>query len=220
MRLLIIEDEKDIALPLKKSLEKKGFAVDFADNGREGLSLAQVNEYDCVLLDLNLPEIDGITLAKRLRGEENATPIIMLTARSQVYNKLKGFDVGADDYVTKPFNLEELIARIKVVIKRSSTNQDSRLKIQDLELHPEKNIVVESTGKEIELSTKETGILEYLIRNKGKIVSTEELLEHVWDSEIDTFTTTVKTHIKTLRKKIDPQKTVIRTIRNKGYVIN
>jgi len=219
MRILIIEDEKDIALPLKKSLENKGFAVDFAEDGKRGLELAQINGYDCILLDLNLPEIDGIEVAKKLRGDQNTTPIIMLTARSQVYNKLEGFETGADDYVTKPFNLKELIARINAVIKRNSNNKSESLKIDNLELFPERNIV-KNAENEIELSNKETAILEYLIRNKGKIVSTEELLEHVWDSEINTFTETVKTHIKTLRKKIDPSKKVIKTIRGKGYMID
>ena len=224
MRILIIEDEKDIALPLKKSFEKAGFAVDFAEDGQKGLGLAELNSYDCILLDLNLPKIDGISLAKQLRESSNTTPIIMLTARSQVYDKLNGFDSGADDYVTKPFNLEELIARIRSVIKRSSINKNEKLKMKNVELRIGENKVHlykdEKITKEVELSNKEAGILEYLLRNKGKIVSTEELLEHVWDSEIDTFTDTVKTHIKTLRKKIDPKKELIRTVRGKGYVIN
>jgi DNA-binding response OmpR family regulator len=219
MKLLIIEDEKDIALPLKFSLEAKGFMVDFADNGRDGLEKAQINGYDCILLDLNLPELDGIELAKGLREGSNTTPIIMLTARSQTYDKLRGFETGADDYVTKPFNLNELIARINALIKRNSINKTESLKHKSLELYPEKNVV--KIGKrEIDLSSKETGILEYLLRNKGKIVSTEELLEHVWDSEIDLFTDTVKTHIKTLRKKIDPNKRIIETVRGKGYLIS
>lgn len=224
MKIIIIEDEKDIALPLKKSLEKEGFAVDYAEDGKIGLKLAQRNEYDCILLDLNLPEIDGISLAKRLRDLPNTTPIIMLTARSQIYDKLEGFDSGADDYVTKPFDLKELIARIKSVIKRNSINKIEKLKFDKFELIPSKNQVVQYSDnkiiKKLILSNKETGILEYLIRNKGKIISTEELLEHVWDREIDIFTQTVKTHIKTLRKKIDPHKRIILTVIGKGYIIN
>ena len=219
MKLLIIEDEKDIAVPLKLSLEAKGFLVDFVDNGRDGLEEARLNNYDCVLLDLNLPELDGIELAKKLREESNTTPIIMLTARSQIYDKLKGFETGADDYVTKPFNLEELIARINAVIKRNSVNKTEELKCKRIQLKPEKNVAIVKS-KEVNLSSKETGILEYLLRNKGNIVSTEELLEHVWDSEIDLFTDTVKTHIKTLRQKVDPDKKVIKTIRGKGYLID
>jgi DNA-binding response OmpR family regulator len=228
MKILIIEDEQDIVKPLKRYLEQNGFAVDYAEDGEKGLFLSNRNDYDCILLDLNLPKIDGIELAKQLRDRNNITPIIMVTARSQMYNKLEGFDSGADDYVTKPFNLEELVARIKAVIKRNSKNKNKELILLrksyegqgNLELNPEQNKVIDKkTKKEIELSNKETGILEYLIRNKGKTISTEELLEHVWDSEIDTFTDTVKTHIKTLRKKIDPKKKIIKTIRGKGYLI-
>lgn len=219
MRLLIIEDEKDIVTPLKKSLEKGGYAVDYALEGEEGQSLAEINEYDCILLDLNLPGIDGINIAESLRKKEINTPIIMITARSQVYDKLEGFDAGTDDYITKPFNLKELHARIKALIKRNSLNKGKNLKYKNLELKPESNIVLVNK-KEIQLSNKETGILEYLIRNKEKIVSTEELLEHVWDSAIDDFTDTVKTHIKTLRRKIDPKKVIVKTIRGKGYLIS
>lgn len=218
MRILIIEDEKDIALPLKKSLEKKGFAVDFCEDGEKGMHFLRRNEYDCILLDLNLPKIDGIDLANKLREESNTTPIIMVTARTQLYNKLEGFESGADDYVTKPFDMNELIARIKALIKRNSVNKVEKLKTDQLELIADKN-TVKKNGKEIELSNKETGVLEYLIRNKGRIVSTEELLEHVWDSEIDIFSDTVKTHIKTLRQKIDPDKDIIKTVRGKGYLI-
>jgi DNA-binding response OmpR family regulator len=223
MRLLIIEDEENIAKPLKKTLESKGFAVDYAVDGVEGLKRAQTNTYDCILLDLNLPEIDGIELAKKLRGQNDTTPIIMVTARSQTLNILEGFEHGADDYVTKPFDLEELIARINAVIKRDSRNKTETLTAANLQLIPEENKVIKLKNGEPEteiiLSNKETGILEYLIRNKGKIVSAEELLEHVWDEEIDLFTDTIKTHIKTLRKKVDPDKKIITTVRGKGYRI-
>lgn len=227
MKLLIIEDEQDIARPLKKSLEKLHFAVDIAEDGRSGLVHAQTNSYDCILLDLNLPKLDGVELARRLRKENDTTPIIMVTARSQVYNKLEGFGNGADDYVTKPFNLQELVARINAVIKRSSVNKVEALHAGNLQLVPKQNkVTIETNGrkgktsrKEIELTNKETGLLEYLIRNRGIIVSTEEILEHVWDSEIDSFTDTVKTHIKTLRQKVDPNKKIIKTVRGKGYTI-
>jgi DNA-binding response OmpR family regulator len=142
----------------------------------------------------------------------------MVTARSQIYDKLEGFDSGADDYITKPFDMKELVARINSLIKRSNINQEHFLKIEDMKIYPEKNLVKDGE-KEIELSNKEMGILQYLVRNRGRIISSEELLEHVWDSNIDMFTETVKTHIKTLRKKIDPEKKIIQTVRGKGYVI-
>lgn len=219
MRLLIIEDESDIALPLKSGLEAQGFAVDYAEDGATGLEEAQVNEYDCILLDLNLPGIDGVELCDRLRKESNHTPIIMVTARSQQYDKLTGFETGADDYVTKPFDFAELIARIRAVIKRNSRNQEEALAFGDWALSPDKN-TVSNDQQNIDLSNKETGVLEYLIRNRGRIVSAEEILEHVWDRETDPFSDTVKTHIKTLRQKVDPEKQLIRTVRGKGYIVD
>jgi DNA-binding response OmpR family regulator len=224
MKILIIEDEKDIAEPLERSLVNSGFSVDIALDGEKGQNLAMRNNYDCILLDLNLPKIDGIELTKSIRDNQNTVPIIMLTARSQIYNKLEGFDSGADDYVTKPFELKELIARIKAIIKRNSINKLETLYLGTYELIPDQNKVTfrksNKVTNEIVLSNKETALLEYLIRNKGKIISAEELLEHVWDTEIDMFTETVKTHIKTLRKKLDPDKKLIKTVRGKGYLIN
>lgn len=225
MRLLIVEDEPDIALPLKKVLEGRGFAVDIAEYGKKGLAEAQVNDYDCLLLDLNLPEMDGIELAATLR-KTHLTPIIMVTARSQLLNKLEGFQEGADDYVTKPFNLDELVARIKAVIKRHSLNKSTTLSAGNVTLRPEQNVVVlkgdgkRPTEKVVELTTKETAIFEYLLRNRNKIVSAEELLEHVWDAEVNGFSDTVKTHIKTLRSKVDPKKLLIHTVRGKGYIVH
>jgi DNA-binding response OmpR family regulator len=217
MRLLIIEDEKDIALPLQKFLQKNGYAVDYAMDGRAGLEMAQINQYDCILLDLNLPEIDGLEISKRLRDGGNTTPIIMVTARSQIYNKLDGFKKGTDDYITKPFDSNELVARIQALIRRSSQNKLEALEFSGYKLIPERNELITARAKHIELTNKETGVLEYLIRNKDRVVSSEELLEHVWDDQIDTFTDTVKTHIKTLRQKIGHDQDLIRTIRGKGY---
>lgn len=220
MKILIIEDEEPLRKIVRKYLEKKSFAVDEAQDGNEALSMIHVNSYDCLLLDLNLPEIDGITLSKRLKEEGYDIPTIMVTARSQVYNKLEGFDVGADDYITKPFNLSELVARIRAVVKRSSCNKESILKINEFEIYPERNCALNmATGKEITFSNKETAILEYLVRNRGGIVSAEELMEHVWNDDLDSFSQTVKTHIKTLRQKIDQRKKLIITVRGKGYQI-
>ncbi len=218
MRILIVEDEPTLRKLEKNFLEKHSFVVDGVETGPQALSKLEINEYDCILLDLNIPEKDGISVARELREYGNDTPIIMVTARSQIYDKLKGFDSGADDYITKPFDMKELVARINAVIKRSSINQEKILKISDMEIYPNKNLVKDGKD-EIELSNKEMGVLEYLVRNKTKIISSEELLEHVWDSNVDMFTNTVKTHIKTLRKKIDPKKKLIKTVRGKGYVI-
>ena len=223
MKILIIEDELGIGMPLKKSLQHHGFAVDFTQSGNEGFSFARMYQYDCILLDINLPEINGLTIAEKLRTEKNTTPIIMLTARTQLYNTLEGFGAGADDYITKPFHLEEVIARIYAVIKRSAANKDTTFHVGEWEFFPEKNRVIstrDTEKKEIVLTSKETAILEYLLRHNDRIVSTEELIEHVWDREVNSFTDSVKTHIKTLRHKIDPQKILISTIRGKGYQIH
>lgn len=219
MKLLLVEDEASLRKPVKYFLEKNNFTVDEAEDGKQALEMVELNSYDCILLDLNLPEIDGIEVAKRIIEMNNLTPIIMETARSQVYDKLKGFDQGADDYVTKPFDLKELVARINAVIKRNSINREANLEFGDLKVFPERNVVMDKDEKEILLSNKEMGVLEYLLRNKGTIISAEELLEHVWDREIDMFSETVKTHIKTLRKKVDPKKKYLKTIRGKGYCI-
>ncbi len=216
MRLLFIEDEIDLAEPLVDILEREGFVVDFVDNGKDGLELLNINSYDCVLLDLNLPGIDGISLAKKLRQEHNTIPIIMVTARSQVYDKLEGFESGADDYITKPFNSKELIARIYAIIKRNSLNKDDFLGFGRWKFFPKKNLA-KSGDRTVRLTNKETGILEYLLRRRGEIISSEELLEHVWGDTVDLLTDTVKTHIKTIRKKIDPDKEFIVTVRGKGY---
>jgi DNA-binding response OmpR family regulator len=218
MKLLIVEDEPTLRKLEENFLERKGFVVEGVDNGKEALSKVEIEDYDCILLDLNLPEIDGITVAKKIRESDNKTPIIMVTARSQIYDKLEGFDNGADDYITKPFDMKELVARVNSLIKRSNINQEELLKVDNIEIYPERNIVIRDE-QEVEISNKEMGVLQYLVRNKGKIISSEQLLEHVWDSNIDMFTDTVKTHIKTLRKKIDPKKKIIKTVRGKGYVV-
>lgn len=222
MRICLIEDEVAITTPLKHSLEKEGFAVDVAHDGTGGLRLLRMNMYDCILLDIHLPEMNGLEVIQHLRTAGNITPTIILTARSQVYDRLEGFQYGADDYVTKPFHLAELIARIRAVIKRSSQNKSSQLSIGPYIFEPEKNQLYQAKdhhSQRIELTTKETAILEYLLRNPNRIVSSEEILEHVWDREVDLFTDTIKTHIKTLRQKFDPQKKYILTVRGKGYTI-
>jgi len=218
MRILIIEDEQLIAKPIQRALERRAYAVDYAQTGVEGLQLAKLNEYDCLILDLNLPEINGIEIAKQLRGEKINTPILMLTARTSQKNIWEGFENGADDYLTKPFDLKELLLRVKALIRRSSKEKNDILTIADLVIDPAA-IQVKKGSKEINLNNKEFGILEYLLRNKGKVISSEELLEHVWDREIDVFTQTVRTNIKTLRQKVDVNKEIILTVRGKGYVI-
>jgi len=217
MKILLVEDQTELRELVRDFLEENGYVVEEAKDGKEALEKTSMNEYDCIVLDLNLPEVDGIEVAKRLREKGSTVPIIMLTARSQIYDKLTGFDTGADDYITKPFDMKELLARIKAVLRRDTGSLDLTLEFMKYEVLPQMNIL--RKGKEeIQLTNKEMGVLEYLLLNKNKIISAEELLEHVWDSEIDMFSDTVKTHIKTLRKKIDPKKKHIKTVRGKGYI--
>jgi DNA-binding response OmpR family regulator len=217
MKILLVEDQNELRELIKKFLEKSGYAVDEADDGQKALENVNTNTYDCVILDLNLPKVDGVKVAKKIREKGIVTPVIMLTARSQIYDKLMGFDIGADDYITKPFDMKELLARVKVVLKRSNGKSKVKLYFVGYEVLPERN-VVKIGNKDVVLSNKEMGVLEYLLQNSDKIVSAEELLEHVWDSEVDMFSNTVKTHIKTLRQKIDPKKRHITTVRGKGYI--
>ena len=216
MKILLVEDQDELRELVKNFLLKNKYVVDEASDGDKALELLNLNRYDCVVLDLNLPKVDGIEVTKIIRKQENPVPIIMLTARSQIYDKLTGFDTGADDYITKPFDMKELLARIKAVLRRGNGNS-VLLSFADYEVLPERNIL-KRDGREIVLTNKEMGVLEYLLLNRDKIISAEELLEHVWDREVDMFTDTVKTHIKTLRKKIDPKKKYIKTVRGKGYI--
>jgi DNA-binding response OmpR family regulator len=220
MKILIVEDEKDIALPISRVLKSNGYEVDLAFDGETGLENIKINQYDCVILDLNLPIIDGLEVARFMSENKITYPILMLTARSQMYDKLTGFETGADDYLVKPFDMDELLVRVKALIKRSSLNTLPTLTIGNIELNFTNNKIVSlDSKKEVILSNKESSILEYLIRNTGKVISSEELLAHVWDSNVDMFTNTVKTHMATLRKKLGKSEKLIRTIRGKGYII-
>jgi DNA-binding response OmpR family regulator len=217
MKILLVEDQNELRGLVKNFLLENRYVVDEAADGEKALELLNINSYDCVILDLNLPKIDGIEVAKRIREKGDTVPIIMLTARSQIYNKLTGFDTGADDYITKPFDMKELLARVKAVLRRRNGREGEVLEFAEYEVLPEMNML-RKDQEEIVLTNKEMGVLEYLLVNKNKIISAEELLEHVWDSEVDMFSDTVKTHIKTLRKKVDPDKEYIKTVRGKGYI--
>ena len=218
MKILYIEDQKDIALPVIKVLKKKGYIVDYSEDGAIGQEMALVNTYDCIILDLNLPGIDGIQIAKKVKELKPDSNILMLTARTSLDNKITGFESGADDYLTKPFEILELIARINAIVRRNSTNNSIELTIGGFKLNAEKNSLIDNKNNTITLSNKETGVLEYLIRNKNRVISSEELLEHVWDTNANIFTETVKTHIKTIRKKLGKDSELIKTIKGKGYI--
>jgi len=218
MKILYVEDEPQIAKPIIKALGRRNFVVEWFDDGKIGLNQALIETFDLIILDLNLPNIDGIEIAKSIRNKKIETPILMLTARSDQENVLEGFQFGADDYLTKPFNLKELLYRINSLIKRSSSNKTDDLHHKNIKLN-RLSTKVFLDDDEINLNKKEFGILEYLLRNKGKVVSQEEILNHVWESDIDSLTQTVRTNIKTLRKKIDPEKKIIKTLKGRGYIV-
>ena len=220
MRILVIEDEKKIADFIKRGLKEEGYAVDTANDGENGFFLAKTNDYDLILLDLMLPKMDGIAVCKKLREEKISSPIIMLTAKDAVKDKVTGLDAGADDYLTKPFAFEELLARVRVMLRKKGGEKETKLKVNDLELDLYTHKVTRA-GKEIELTSKEYSLLEYLMRNAGKVVTRTMISEHVWDIDFDTFTNVIDVYINYLRNKIDSdsKKKLIQTVRGRGYLL-
>jgi DNA-binding response OmpR family regulator len=219
MRLLIVEDEKNIANNLKKGLAEEGFAVDVRYDGEEGYDLAATEEYDTIILDLMLPKMDGFTICQKLRKDKIFTPVIMLTAKDTIEDKINGLDIGADDYLTKPFSFEELLARIRSVIRRTNTKQPV-LQVNNLVLNPATHVVKRGT-KEIELTGKEYALLEYFMNHPAQICSKEQIINHVWDYSYDSFSNIIEVLVKRLREKIDKafpkEKQLFTTIRGLGY---
>jgi len=218
MKLLIIEDEKQVADNLKEGLEQYNYTTDIAYGGREGQHLAREYEYDIIILDLMLPDIDGEDLCRKLRDEGNKSFILMLTAKKQLDDIITGLDCGADDYLTKPFELSELLARIRALLRRSLKHKSNILSVSGIILDTGKEEVSVS-NREVQLTKKEYMILEYLLRNKGQLISRNQLLEHAWDRNVDIFTNVVDTHIKNLRKKLGKSGNIIKTIYGSGYRI-
>ncbi len=220
MRVLVIEDEKKVADFISNGLAEEGYAVDVAHDGDQGYFLATTNEYDAILLDIMLPKMDGFTLCTKLRAEDNHTPILMLTAKDAIKDKVRGLDAGADDYLTKPFAFEELLARIRSLLRKKSLQQKTRFQVDNLVLDTITHIV--SRGeREIQLSVKEYALLEYLMRNTGSVVTRTMIAEHVWDINFDTFTNVIDVYISYLRNKIDRghDTKLIHTVRGRGYVL-
>jgi len=218
MKLLIIEDEKQVADNLKEGLEQHRFSVDVAYNGEEGYYLTQEYDYDIIILDLMLPDIDGEDLCRKLRNDKNQSFILMLTAKKQLNNIIKGLDCGADDYLTKPFEFSELLARIRALLRRASKHKNNILSVYDISMDIEEE-KVSISGREVQLTKKEYMILEYLLRNKGQLISRNQILEHAWDRNVDIFTNIVDTHIKNLRKKLGKSGKLIKTVYGSGYRI-
>jgi DNA-binding response OmpR family regulator len=219
MRILLIEDEKKMASFIERGLKEEGYAVDTAFDGEQGWEYASTNEYDAIVLDLMIPKISGLALCGKIRQAGNRTAILMLTARDSVEDKIKGLDQGADDYLTKPFSFEELLARLRALLRRPrSLEEKTLLKTGTIEMDLIARRVFVSK-EEITLSQKEFSLLEFLMRHKGQVVSRTQIAEHVWDMHFDPMSNTIDVYINFLRKKIDGTKTDsrIETIRGAGY---
>ncbi len=220
MRILIVEDEKKVAGFIKKGLEEETYAVDVAYDGEEGFHLADMNEYDMIILDLMLPKMDGLEVLTRLRDNKVSTPILLLTAKDEVEDKVTGLNKGADDYLTKPFAFSELLARIRSLLRRGQAETQTELKVGDLSMDMVSH-KVNRNGEEIELTGKEYSLLEYFMRNEGKVLTRTMIAEHVWDYNFDTFTNVIDVYINHLRKKIDKKypTRLLHTLRGVGYVM-
>ncbi|MBN1168439.1 response regulator transcription factor [Candidatus Woesebacteria bacterium] len=223
MRILIVEDEYKIANSIRRGLEQETFAVDVAFDGESGYDLASTENYDVIILDLMLPKIDGLTICKNLRAENIHTPILILTARDSVNEKVEGLNSGADDYLPKPFSFTELLARVRALSRRPKQTLDSVLQTKDLTLNT-KNLEVKRGKILIELSKTELSLLEYLLRNKGKVVTKDQIIEHVWDYDSDVLPNTVEVYIGYLRGKLEKpfkgKSKIIETVRGFGYKVS
>lgn len=220
MRILVVEDQKKVANFIKRGLKENHYTVDIANDGINGLFLAQNNPYDLIVLDLMLPGKDGLSICKELRANEIDTPILMLTAKDAVKDKITGLDAGADDYLTKPFAFEEFLARVRVLLRRINKNPEPKLKVVDLELDQITHKVTRA-GKNIDLTSTEYSLLEYLMLHVNQVVTRTMITEHVWNEDFDNFSNVINVYITYLRKKIDSgfPKKLIHSIRGTGYIM-
>lgn len=220
MKILVVEDEKKVASFIQRGLEEESFNVDIATNGEEGLSMAEANHYDLILMDVMLPKKDGLTVIKELRNKEITAPVLCLTAKDSVEDIVAGLDSGSDDYLTKPFAFAELLARVKALVRRGAKDRGAEIYFADLRLDPVTHKVWRS-DKSIELTAKEYGLLEYFMRNPNQVLTRAMIAEHVWDYTFDSFTNIIDVYVNYLRKKVDKDHTkkLIHTIRGVGYVL-
>jgi DNA-binding response OmpR family regulator len=221
LKILIVEDEEDLANALARGLKKNNYAVDIANDGQEGLDLKFINEYDLIILDLNLPSKDGFQILSEIRKTDEQCKILILSAKSDFEQRIKGLDMGANDYLVKPFDFGELSARIRALLRRNFKQKSVELACENIKIDIASREAYTIEGIPLELSPKEFAILEYLIINKGKVISSEELIEHIWDSDSDMFSNAIKVHISTLRKKLGSycEKEIILNRRGVGYII-
>jgi two-component system, OmpR family, copper resistance phosphate regulon response regulator CusR len=220
MRILLVEDEPDAARILAKGLRRRKYAVDVATDGEEAEYQASVNDYDLIILDIMLPRKDGFEVCRELRAAGSAVPILMLTARDAVQDRITGLDTGADDYLTKPFDFHELLARARALLRRGQALRPEKIGVADLTIDTRAH-QVERAGRRVELTGKEYALLEYLARRAGEVVSRAEIGEHVWDENFDPFTNLIEVYIQRLRRKIDDghRLKLIRTLRGEGYLL-
>ncbi len=221
MKLLIVEDKKSICQTIAKHFKDEGYTVDACYDGSDALAYIEGTEYDAVILDIMLPGVDGITVLKTMRSKKIKTPVLLLTAKNSIEDKVKGLDSGADDYLTKPFSLEELSARIRVMIRRGGVERiDHILTAGPLSLDTEKKTAFRD-GRAITLTAKEYSILEYLLHNKGIVLSRDKIMHHIWNYDYEGSSNIIDVYIRTLRKKVDAdcEKKLIQTVRGIGYVI-
>jgi DNA-binding response OmpR family regulator len=221
MRILLADDEVTFVLSLAKILRGEGYAVDVAHDGQSAYDLAIDTEYDLIVLDIGMPRMNGITVCQQLRSEAYVAPILMLTARDAKADTVLGLDSGADDYVVKPFDVDELLARMRSLLRRNDNRKSPMITIEDLQLDTSKRVAWRD-GQELELSAKEFALLEFLLRYQGHVLSKQQILEHVWDGEIDPFSNVVDVYIGYLRAKIDKPFSgapLLRTVKGMGYRI-
>jgi two-component system copper resistance phosphate regulon response regulator CusR len=220
LRILVVEDEKKVASFIKKGLEEQSYVVDVSYDGKQGEDLASQNEYDLIILDILLPKQDGVVTCQKIRSKKIDVPILMLTAMGDTDAKVRGLDSGADDYMTKPFHFEELLARVRALLRRKSQDKSAVLQVGGLVLDPVSRNV-EREGKQIRLTSREFALLEYLLRNKGKTLSRVHIAQHVWNVSFDMESNVIDVYVKLLRQKVDKdfKKQLIHTIVGVGYVL-
>lgn len=220
MRILVIEDEKKLASFIKRGLKENGYAVDVINDGNDGLFQAQETVYDLIVLDVMLPGKDGIYICRQLRKKNIDTAVLMLTARDDVEDKVAGLDAGADDYLTKPFEFSEFLARVRALIRRKTSSTSNQLRVADLELDQVTH-TVKRAGKEIKLTSTEYSLLEYLMLNTGHVVTRTMISEHVWNDDFDSYSNVINVYVNYVRKKVDGEfeNKLIHSVRGKGYVL-
>ena len=220
MRVLVVEDETKVGSFIKRALEEESYAVDLCEDGAQGLDLALTGSYDLIMIDLMLPGLPGMEVLTRLRKEKIQTPVLILTAQSKVDQRVKGLDAGADDYLTTPFAIDELLARVRALLRRGTAEASGTLQIDDLILNPATREVTRG-GQRIDLTVKEYALLEYFMRHAGRVLTRPMISDHVWNQDFDTFTNVIDVYVNYLRNKIDRGRArkLIHTIRGSGYML-